>query len=98
MVSLQGRWVKAWAAPDDDTPTTRKRFRCTRFATAIRRTGAGGRTLLPYSERGRAGRVKAVVCEKWGEPEQVLHVRDVPAPTCGSGQVRVRMLASPVNP
>jgi NADPH:quinone reductase-like Zn-dependent oxidoreductase len=42
--------------------------------------------------------VKAIVCEQWGEPEKVLHVRDVPAPACGSGQVRVRMLASPINP
>ena len=42
--------------------------------------------------------MKAVVCERWGEPVQVLHVRDVPAPSCGSGQVRVRMLASPINP
>jgi NADPH:quinone reductase-like Zn-dependent oxidoreductase len=42
--------------------------------------------------------MKAVVCEAWGEPDRVLHVRDVPAPACGPGQVRVRMLASPVNP
>src|SRR5262249_10458679 len=42
--------------------------------------------------------MKAVVCERWGEPEQVLHVKDVPAPKCGRGQGRVRMLASPINP
>jgi NADPH2:quinone reductase len=42
--------------------------------------------------------VRAVVCERWGEPDQVLHARDVPPPTCGGGQVRVRMIASPVNP
>src|SRR3954465_283055 len=42
--------------------------------------------------------MKAIVCPNWGEPDQVLEVRDVPAPTCGSGQVRVRMLLSPINP
>jgi NADPH:quinone reductase-like Zn-dependent oxidoreductase len=42
--------------------------------------------------------MKAVVCDAWGEPEKVLHVRDVPSPRCGRGQVRIRMLASPINP
>src|SRR5205085_7468514 len=42
--------------------------------------------------------MKAVVCERWGEPEEVLHVREVPEPQPGPGQVRVRMLASPINP
>ncbi len=42
--------------------------------------------------------MKAVVLETWGEPEQVLEVRDVPEPAVGKGQVRVRMLASPINP
>src|SRR5262245_51967414 len=42
--------------------------------------------------------MKAVVQERWGDPEQVLEVRDVPAPTPGRGEVRVRMLASPINP
>ena len=42
--------------------------------------------------------MKAVVCPKWGDPEQVLEVRDVPVPEPGRGQVRVRMLASPINP
>jgi NADPH:quinone reductase-like Zn-dependent oxidoreductase len=42
--------------------------------------------------------MKAVVLEKFGDPEQVLEVRDVPEPEVGKGQVRVRMLASPINP
>jgi NADPH:quinone reductase-like Zn-dependent oxidoreductase len=42
--------------------------------------------------------MKAVICERWGDPEQVLQVRDVPDPVCGRGQVRVRMLAVPINP
>jgi NADPH2:quinone reductase len=42
--------------------------------------------------------MKAVVLERWGEPEQVLEVRDVPEPEPGPGQVRVRMIASPINP
>jgi NADPH:quinone reductase-like Zn-dependent oxidoreductase len=42
--------------------------------------------------------MKAVVCPRWGEPSEVLEVRDVDPPACGPGQVRVRMLASPINP
>jgi NADPH:quinone reductase-like Zn-dependent oxidoreductase len=42
--------------------------------------------------------MKAIVCDRWGEPEEVLQVRDVPEPTPGRGEVRVRMLASPINP
>src|SRR5438105_12676494 len=59
---------------------------------------------FPYPRRrGNAapaweGGMKAVVCERWGEPDDVLQVRDVPVPTPGPGQVRVRMLLSPVNP
>jgi NADPH:quinone reductase-like Zn-dependent oxidoreductase len=42
--------------------------------------------------------VKAIVFDRFGEPDEVLQVRDLPEPTPGPGQVRVRMLASPVNP
>jgi NADPH:quinone reductase-like Zn-dependent oxidoreductase len=43
--------------------------------------------------------MKAVVFDRCGPPEEVLQVRDVPAPgDPGPGEVRVRMLASPVNP
>src|SRR5947209_6890670 len=42
--------------------------------------------------------MKAVVFEQFGEPADVLHLRDVPLPVPGPGQVRVRMIASPVNP
>jgi NADPH:quinone reductase-like Zn-dependent oxidoreductase len=42
--------------------------------------------------------MKAILCERWGQPDQVLQLRDVPAPACGPGQVRIRMLASPINP
>src|SRR5947209_15651028 len=42
--------------------------------------------------------MKAIVCEKWGNPEEVLQVRDVPEPVPGRGEVRVRMIASPINP
>jgi NADPH:quinone reductase-like Zn-dependent oxidoreductase len=43
--------------------------------------------------------MKAVVFSRFGPPEEVLQVRDVPAPAePGPGEVRVRMLASPVNP
>jgi NADPH:quinone reductase-like Zn-dependent oxidoreductase len=43
-------------------------------------------------------RMKAIVCEQWGEPDRVLQVREVPVPQCGPSTVRVRMLASPINP
>ncbi|HEY1861092.1 MAG TPA: zinc-dependent alcohol dehydrogenase family protein, partial [Gemmataceae bacterium] len=43
--------------------------------------------------------MKAVVFDRCGPPEEVLQVRDIPAPPePGHGQVRVRMLASPINP
>jgi NADPH:quinone reductase-like Zn-dependent oxidoreductase len=42
--------------------------------------------------------MKAVVCERWGDPDEVLHVRDVPLPQPKRGEVRIRMLACPVNP
>jgi NADPH:quinone reductase-like Zn-dependent oxidoreductase len=42
--------------------------------------------------------MKAVVFERFGEPTQVLDVREVPLPQPGHNQVRVRMLASPINP
>jgi NADPH:quinone reductase-like Zn-dependent oxidoreductase len=42
--------------------------------------------------------LKAVVFRSFGDPSQVLEVADVPAPTPGPGEVRVRMIASPINP
>lgn len=42
--------------------------------------------------------MKAAVCEKWGDPAEVLQVQDLPTPAPGRGEVRVRMLVSPVNP
>lgn len=42
--------------------------------------------------------MKAVVFERFGEPSDVLTVQEVPIPEPGPGEVRVRMIASPVNP
>lgn len=42
--------------------------------------------------------MKAVVFERFGDPEEVLQVREVPEPEPGPGQVRARMLASPIGP
>jgi NADPH:quinone reductase-like Zn-dependent oxidoreductase len=42
--------------------------------------------------------MKAIIFDRFGPPEEVLQVRDVPQPTAGRGAVRVRMLAVPVNP
>lgn len=42
--------------------------------------------------------MKAAIFDQFGQPETVLQVRDVPVPEPGPGQVRVRMIASPINP
>lgn len=42
--------------------------------------------------------MKAVVFDRFGEPGEVLQTRDLPMPEPGRGQVRVRMLAAPINP
>ncbi len=42
--------------------------------------------------------MKALVFERFGEPADVLQTRDLPMPEPGPGEVRVRMIASPVNP
>src|SRR5437763_205533 len=42
--------------------------------------------------------MKAIVFDRFGDPADVLQVREVPAPEPGRGQVRVRMIASPINP
>jgi len=42
--------------------------------------------------------MKAIVFENFGEPTDVLTVRDVPDPQPGRGEVLVRMIASPINP
>jgi NADPH:quinone reductase-like Zn-dependent oxidoreductase len=42
--------------------------------------------------------MKAVIFDRFGPPAEVLDLKEVPAPEPGPGQVRVRMLASPVNP
>lgn len=43
--------------------------------------------------------MKAIVFDRFGDPRDVLQVRDVPAPPDpGPGDVRVRMRMSPINP
>jgi NADPH2:quinone reductase len=42
--------------------------------------------------------MRAVVFERFGEPSEVLDVREIPRPNPGRGEVLVRMVASPVNP
>ena len=42
--------------------------------------------------------MKALVFDRFGEPSDVLRVREVPTPEPGPGEVRVRMIASPINP
>jgi len=42
--------------------------------------------------------MKAIRFEQYGEPAQVLTVPQCPLPQPGKGEVRVRMLASPITP
>ena len=42
--------------------------------------------------------MKAAVIDRLGEPAEVLRPADVPAPEPRSGEVLVRMIASPINP
>ncbi|MER3415319.1 MAG: zinc-binding dehydrogenase [Gemmataceae bacterium] len=42
--------------------------------------------------------MKAVLFDRFGPAEEVLQVREVPAPRPSRGQVLVRMIASPINP
>jgi NADPH:quinone reductase-like Zn-dependent oxidoreductase len=42
--------------------------------------------------------MKAIQFDAYGEPAEVLGVADRPVPEPGKGEVRVRILASPVNP
>ena len=42
--------------------------------------------------------MKAIRFAEYGEPAQVLAIEECPLPTPGPGEVRVRILASPINP
>src|SRR3954462_15260879 len=42
--------------------------------------------------------MKALVFDRFGEPADVLRVQEVRTPEPGPGEVRVRMIASPINP
>src|SRR3954449_8628553 len=42
--------------------------------------------------------MRAAVFDRFAAPAEVLQVRDVPVPEPGPGEVRVRMIASPINP
>lgn len=42
--------------------------------------------------------MRAAQFDRFGEPAEVLSLKDVPAPELQPGTVRIRMLASPINP
>jgi NADPH:quinone reductase-like Zn-dependent oxidoreductase len=42
--------------------------------------------------------MKAVVQQRYGSPEDVLHLTDIPKPVCGDDEVLVRVRASSANP
>src|SRR5438067_1924840 len=51
-----------------------------------------------FQEPERMTMTRALVFDETGDPAQVLRVKDVPLPVPGGGEVRVRMLAAPINP
>jgi NADPH:quinone reductase-like Zn-dependent oxidoreductase len=42
--------------------------------------------------------MKGIVFDRFGEPVKVLGIKELPVPKLGRGELRVRMLASPINP
>ena len=42
--------------------------------------------------------MKAMIFEETGEPADILHLRDIPDPAPGPGEILVRVLLSPVHP
>jgi NADPH:quinone reductase-like Zn-dependent oxidoreductase len=52
-------------------------------------TGEAGATVRP---------MKAIVFDRIGSPEEVLELREVPAPQIGPGEVLVRMVSASINP
>src|SRR5208282_4024194 len=42
--------------------------------------------------------MKAITFDRFGDPAEVLQVRDLPEPQPGPGEVRVRMISCPINP
>src|SRR5436305_11825788 len=71
-----------------------KGWRAAGLAPAVRTAGINPAARLDLDRHP----MKAAVFDRFGAPEEVLQVRDVPAPEPGRGEVRVRMLASPINP
>jgi NADPH:quinone reductase-like Zn-dependent oxidoreductase len=57
-----------------------------------------GMRLVQLALRSKKSIMKAIVLDRFGDPAEVLQVRDLPVPEPGPGQVRVRMIASPINP
>ena len=51
-----------------------------------------------HRKAGQVGTMKAIRFDHHGEPIEVLEVEERPAPEPVDGEVRFRILASPVNP
>jgi NADPH2:quinone reductase len=71
---------------------------CSGQLTPCRRHRASRRWVGLKARRGGGSSVRAVVFERFGDPAEVLRLQEVPDPEPGPGQVRVRMIASPINP
>ena len=52
----------------------------------------------PIDPKDAAAPMKAIRFELFGDPAEVLRVVDLPTPEPGANEVRVRMIASPINP
>lgn len=70
----------------------------------LRRACAPARPRAPVATQQRAryatapSQAKAVVYRSFGNPASVLKLENSPLPALGSGDVRVQMLAAPINP
>ncbi len=51
-----------------------------------------------FAKKGSDVRMRAIPFDRYGEPAQVLMLREVPRPEPLEEEVRVRILASPINP
>jgi NADPH:quinone reductase-like Zn-dependent oxidoreductase len=64
----------------------------------LRSTNDVDRPFLGRQTYSKEIQMKAIVFDRFGDAAEVLHVRDLPVPEPGPGEVRVRMTYSPINP
>lgn len=67
-----------------------------RRVTTVRRSVCGAQRRAGYATA--PSQAKAVVYRSFGNPANVLKLENQPLPALGGGDVRVQMLAAPINP